>query len=125
MKKDPHNKNLRIRLTEEEDRAIVVLARFLGEGTRSRIIRKMIREAIGQGPDLLKDDLNSFREAVRQLAAVGRNINQIAHALNAGRAPDFPLDSRLLRDVEDRVTTLKRELVGIVMRTRHRWVHRD
>jgi hypothetical protein len=31
--------------------------------------------------DLLKDNLDSFREGVRQLAAVGRNINQIAHAI--------------------------------------------
>ena len=51
------NRNLRIRLSEEEDHAIVFLARAFGEENRSRLIRKMIREAIKQGPDLLKDDL--------------------------------------------------------------------
>jgi len=125
MNEKPLDRNLRIRLSEEEDQAIVFLARSFGEENRSRIIRKMIREAIGQGPDLLKDDLKGFREAVRELAAVGRNINQIARALNAGRVPNAPWDAKLLQDVEDRITRLKRELADIVMRTRNRWVDRD
>lgn len=123
MTKKPLTRNLRIRLNEDEDRAFVQLAQTVGEKTRSRLIRKMIREAIGQGPDLFHEDLASFRDAVRQLGALGRNLNQIAHALNAGSLNGVALESNLLRAVEHQVTTLKNELKAIVLRTRHRWVH--
>ena len=123
MNHSPLTRNIRIRLTEEEDLAIVSLARSSGEANRSRMLRKMIREAIRLGPDLMKDDLTGFREAVRELAAVGRNINQIAHALNAGKTPERMLDSSLLLDLEDRLARLKKELADIVLRTRNRWVN--
>jgi hypothetical protein len=49
--KKPLNRNLRIRLNEDEDKALADLVLILGERTRSGVVRKMIREAIGQGPD--------------------------------------------------------------------------
>ena len=40
----PLNRNLRIRLSEDEDERLLLLAGALGEKTRSRVVRKMIRE---------------------------------------------------------------------------------
>jgi hypothetical protein len=122
--KKPLNRNLRIRLNEDEDKALADLALILGEWTRSGVVRKMIREAIGQGPDLSKDNLESFREGVRQLGAVGRNINQIAHAIHAGKAGDCPWDSGLLNAIAQQVLALGNKLADIVMRCRNRWVRK-
>src|SRR3954470_1189742 len=109
MKKEPLIKNLRIRLNESENHAVIELAKSQGEKTRSRIIRKMIREAVGEGPDLLKDDLNGVREAVRQVAALGRNINQISRAVNSGQAGGLTLDSQLLNAVARQVKSVHNE----------------
>ena len=84
--KKPLNRNLRIRLNEDEDKGLVVLAVALGEKTRSRVVRKMIRKKLSRGPDLLKGwATNTFREAIRQVAALGRNMNQIARAIHSGQ----------------------------------------
>jgi len=121
--KRPLNRNLRIRLNEDEDKALVDLVLTWGERTRSGVVRKMIREAIGQGPDLSKDNLDSFREGVRQLAAVGRNINQIARAINSGHADNCHWDSGLLVAVTQQIRSLENEVAAIVMRCRNRWTH--
>ena len=50
----------------------------------SRIVRRLIREAITQGPDFFDDGVGELRSAHRELAAVGRNINQLARSANQG-----------------------------------------
>jgi len=116
------NRNLRIRLTSEEDQAIVQLAQSHGLDNRSRFIRKLIREAIGQGPDLLQPEMEAFREAVRQLSSVGRNINQIAHALNAGMPPQAVMDWSILLEVQRQLTEVQKMVVRVIARSRNRWV---
>ena len=122
MTKKPLNWNLRIRLNEDEEQILIQLSQIFHEKNRSRIVRKMIREAGGQGPDLLKDDLNSFREMARQLAFRGNNLNQIARALNAGRAVGCPWNPDLLQGLLDENQAIKTEVKAIVMRTKNRWV---
>ena len=74
--------------------------------------------AIGQGPDLLQDDLNSFREAVRQFTALGRNMNQIARAINSGDAICPSLNTQQLHDVGLQVESPPMKVFAVVMRTR-------
>lgn len=118
----PLNRNLRIRLNEDEDKSLETLAKSSGAMTRSRIIRQLIREAIGQGPDLLENDLESFREAVRQLGSLGRNINQIARALNSGCPSSSILDQTPLKAVQQQIASVQKEVLDLVQRSRNRWV---
>ena len=122
MRKKPFERVMHFRITEEENQELIFLARSFGLENRSRILRKMIREAMGQGPDLLRDDLNAFREAVRQLAALGRNINQIAHAINSGKAIFSSLDSQQLGYIGPQVESVRKEISSVVIRTWNRWV---
>jgi hypothetical protein len=121
MNRKPLNKNIRIRLNEDENQALTALVIACGEKNMSNIIRKLIREGIGQGPDLLTKDLGTFREAIRQLGALGCNINQIARALNSGMHPDPGLQS-VLEDVKKQVLAVQKEVLLIAMRSRNRWV---
>jgi hypothetical protein len=116
------NKIFCLRRYEHENQVLVYLAGTLGEKTRSRVVRKLICDALGLGPDLLKDDLNSFREASRQVAAVGRNINQIARAVNSGQAQGLVLDSQFLQGVAGQIKAQEKELYVIIHRSRNRWV---
>jgi hypothetical protein len=47
-------------------------------------VRRLIREAITAGPDFFDDGVDELRIAHRELAAVGRNINQLARSANQG-----------------------------------------
>ena len=118
--KEPLDKNLRIRLNASEDRAVIQLAGSRGEKTRSRLVRKMIRDSIAEGPDLLKDDLKTMQEGFRQVAAIGRNINQLAKAAHSGDR--VQVDPVLLRAAAVEMEHLRTELAAVIMRSRNRWV---
>ena len=63
------------RLKTNENEAFLKASIMMGT-TRSRLLRKMIREFIREGPDMLSHDLDAVRGASYQLAALGRNLNQ-------------------------------------------------
>ena len=60
------------------------MAENLGE-TPSRIIRRLVREALNGGPDYFDDGLIDLRRMHRELASIGRNLNQMTKAVNRGR----------------------------------------
>ena len=71
------------RLRIAEDTGLKALGKALGVSP-SRIIRRLIREAINGGPDYFEDGEKEIRMMHVHLAAVGRNLNQLARAANRG-----------------------------------------
>ena len=85
-KSKPHDRRSRvagIRLREEEWGGLVQLAETLGT-TPSRVIRRLIREAINGGPDYFEDGEGDIRRMHYELTRIGRNLNQFARAVNRG-----------------------------------------
>ena len=115
--------SLRVRIHAEERQALGRLAKSLDEKP-SRIVRRLVREAITEGPDFFDDGVAELRAAHRELAAVGRNINQLARAANQ-REP--VVSAKLKRNLAaaklqvERVADLYR---AAVERARQRTVHR-
>ena len=72
-----------VRLREEEWAGLKQLAENLGE-TPSRIIRRLIREALNGGPDYFDDGLLDLRRMYRELNSIGSNLNQLSRAANRG-----------------------------------------
>lgn len=72
----------------------------------SRILRRLLREAITGGPDYFTDDVKELRMMHVHLAAVGRNLNQLVRAANRGE----PL---LNADVLRVVDVLRLQVAGI------------
>ena len=71
------------RLRADEDAGLQTLAAVLGLPP-SRIIRRLIREAINGGPDYFPDGVKEIRLMHVHLSAVGRNLNQLVKAVNRG-----------------------------------------
>ena len=115
--------SLRVRIHADERVALGKLADSLDEKP-SRIVRRLIREAITEGPDFFDDGVSELRIAHRELAAVGRNINQIARSANQG---DRVVPAQLKRNLAaakiqvERVADIYREAVE---RARQRTVDR-
>ena len=76
-----------IRLREDEWAALQRLAAQLGQNP-SRIIRRLIREAITGGPDYFDDGLREQHRMRVALTAIGTNLNQLARAANQGQSLD-------------------------------------
>src|ERR1019366_700764 len=101
------------RLNEAEYQAFVAVLLELGT-TRSRMLRKMIRELIRWGPDLLSDELKLFREAVYQVGAIGRNLNQLVKAIHNGKQEANAAVGSTLNQVKDQVNHLEKVLLEVV-----------
>jgi hypothetical protein len=113
-----------VRLSEKEHRALDVVQKRL-QTTRSRLLRKMIRELIGMGPDLLTQEWEVLERLIYQLAALGRNLNQYLKAIHTGQAMATPPDLALIQEVRDQVNRVDEEVVTIIARSWNRWVKMD
>ena len=73
-----------VRFREEEWDGLKKMAEQLGE-TPSRIIRRLVREALNGGPDYFDDGVIDLRNMHRELNSIGRNLNQMTKAVNRGQ----------------------------------------
>ncbi len=68
---------------------LLLRERAMARGTvPATYVSILIRSHLRQLTPLPKDELRAFREQVRELRTIGRNINQIARALNRGEIED-------------------------------------
>ena len=112
-----------VRLKHEEYHAFYRAANNAG-ATRSRVLRKLIREFIGTGPDLLKEELGVFRQGVQQLVAVGRNLNQMVKLMHQGETPHDAKILELLGSLKAVLGTLAERLKEIILTSRKRGIIR-
>ena len=110
-----------VRLNEEEHQALDVIQERL-QTTRSRLLRKVIRELIGLGPDLLAQEWKVLEDLVYQLAAVGRNLNQLLKAIHTGKVAATPADRAFIERVRNQVDEVKKEVTAVIERSCQRWV---
>ena len=95
-----------IRLREEEWAGLQQLATTLGQ-TPSRILRRLLREALTGGPDYFTDERVDWLGVRRELAALGRNLNQLTKAVHQGEWPDGALVRRTLNATRVQVAGVK------------------
>jgi hypothetical protein len=94
------NKYVIVRFPGQDYQGFHKLADFL-KASLGRLMRHLLRENILGQSDPLPDHLKSFREAVYQFTAAGRNLNQL---VRAGNSVD-PIDQRQFRVVCEELKT--------------------
>lgn len=113
---------MRIRLTEEEwsgaDSASIAL---FGRPNKSRLMRKLLRDYIGMGPDLTDEEMRAFREAIRQLTGMARNLNQITARMNSDNNQNSPLSPDYIKRLSSLVREVNEQLKGYVSHTVNRY----
>ena len=117
----PRTKRLIARLSEAEFQAYLELVKHLAT-TRSRMIRGMIREALGMGPDLLAQDMRTLKEGVYQLGALGRNLNQQLKAMHTGQLAGRAVDKLLMEQLRDQVKNLEGAWLMAIKNSKNRWI---
>ena len=80
---DSRSEALRFRVRPAEAAALRDLAQALGQ-TPSRVLRRLLREAVTHGPDYFADQATAFQHTSEQLARIGRNLNQLVRSINRG-----------------------------------------
>lgn len=77
-----------VRLSEVEHSRLLAFC-SQARRTPSEVLRRLAREAGDYGPTFEGETRAAIIAYAKQLRAIGININQVARALNAGRAPSF------------------------------------
>jgi hypothetical protein len=111
---------LHVRLTEHEYASYGKCIDEVGK-TFSRFTRKLIRETINDGIDLLTDEQSLLKLAIRQLVGMANNLNQITAAIHSGVA-HRTVDEAYLNELRQYVYAVKKELVAVIRKTTKRWV---
>lgn len=86
---------------------------------RSAYLANLLYAHVDRRPVLCHDEVNAVRQVARQLADIGRNVNQIARKVNIDpdRADLSAFDFELIRMLLDVETTAVKELVHANLRT--------
>lgn len=106
-----------LRLRPSEIQAIRTLAEPEGYSAQAWIVRQL-RHRLEDAVPFAKDELDALRDAIRELAAIGRNLNSLLHVLH--RSDRFE-ESRLdLQTLHAGVDQLRRNVTATMTRATHR-----
>ena len=108
---------VRVRLDEDEKNAFTRLADKLGVKP-SILHRRLIKEAVDEGPEVFEKELAALLDTNVQLSAIGRNINQIARAINQGAIVVEPIVASDLEGVLSAVDAQKTAVRRMIKRAR-------
>lgn len=81
---------------------------------RTTCARSLLLHALNDEPPLAEPEIQALRESRRELAAVGRNLNQIARALNTDNDAEGP-SAELLQTTRDTINA-HRQAVNVMIR---------
>lgn len=110
------------RLSEPERVEFIAAAKRLGQ-TRANLLRRAVRDIINRPANLLDQELGALAEAVYQLKAVGRNLNQLTHAVHLGKVG--MIEPAALDAVRAAVIALDARITDLVQKSRLRRVLRS
>jgi len=117
----PLNHVVSIRLQDHENREFEKIAQLF-EVTPARLIRKIIRDSIGAGPDLLPQEAKVAEEAVYQLSMLGRNLNQLLRAIHQGKVAATSDTELGIKELRGQVVHVAGKIQEIYDRSRYRFV---
>ena len=111
-------KPLIVRVTEKESELVEKASiQLFGRPNKSRYLRKLVRDNIGMGIDLTEQELKIFREAVRQLTGIARNLNQITSRINSDSKQLSQLSTNYLERINMHVLAVNDQLKHYISRT--------
>lgn len=110
-----------VRLVPEELDALKRAAAAEGVPV-SRLLRRAVREIVNGAPDLFDDDLQALRDVSKELAAIGRNLNQLTASVNSGEHAHASDLIASLKDVRAGVEEARIRYARLIQASRQRWV---
>lgn len=109
-----------LRLTPSEMTAVTVRAAAMGM-TRYGWIARLIRAHLTKAPELSQDETLALREAIRELSYVGRNLNQVAHALNMTLNAKEKATVELIAEINEKVAITRDQVKAVFDQNLNRW----
>lgn len=112
---------LRLRLQPDEVRAIRALAEPEGYSAQAWVVRQLRHRLEGAIP-FATDELDELRGVMRELGALGRNLNRMLHILQRTDRLEGPLEMEALNTS---IEQLRRVVTETFTRATHRGFHAE
>jgi len=119
--KEPKSEATRVRLAPSEKQKFKDYC-SVNDVKEGRLLRKVVRELINKEPDLMTQEMEEFKAAVRQLAGISRNLNQITRKVNSGATPSQLSNQNYWDELGEHVKEVRQSLDSIIDKTENRWV---
>ncbi|ELU1680204.1 plasmid mobilization relaxosome protein MobC [Vibrio parahaemolyticus] len=118
---DKKARKITIRLTEYEDRKLIERAEKEGYTTRTKWTTAVVQSALHKAPILSNHEINVLRESNRELAAIGRNLNQVVKALNIDFHENDKIKQDAIENLIERIEQHKGQVAELIDRNMNRW----
>ncbi|EJE4183758.1 plasmid mobilization relaxosome protein MobC [Vibrio parahaemolyticus] len=120
-KSEPKSGKITIRLSASNQNKLTKRARLEGYPNRTKWTTAMVLAALHREPVLSEDEIATLRESNRELAAIGRNLNQIARALNIEFRKGDQVKMEAVEALADRIAQHKDSVAMLINRNMKRW----
>lgn len=117
---DTSRRRLELRLTETEYARIEALALQQGMSANRWVIH-LIRANLSGEPQFGMTELRTLGESNSRLLAIGRNLNQIARHMNAGRALETAVTAERIDTLTRHIKTHTARVADIMRANIDRW----
>ena len=84
-------------------------------------MKSLVLGAITKSPILTEDEINTLRESNRELAAIGRNLNQVAKKLNIEFRDRESLTKKMIEELIETVDEHRGRVSDLIEKNLTRW----
>jgi len=113
---------INIRLNEVYKSLMTERANTEGFPSRQSWATNVLLSTLKKEPVLTDEEMKELRLSNRQLASIGRNINQIAKALNMEKDSDQLVNETILKKIHRDINEHKKLVSSLIDRSLNRWV---
>jgi len=114
-------RKLTIRLSPSQERRLTQRAQQEGYPNRTSWVTAMVFAELHQEPVLTDAEVAALRESNRELAAIGRNLNQMARAINTDWRESDKLKQEAIETLGERIEQHRDQVAGLLSRRLNRW----
>lgn len=116
---------IKIRLNDAGLAALDAKASKEGYCNRTGWTTAVVLAALHREPVLTDSEISALRESNREMAAIGRNLNQIARALNIDFRESDKLKHEDIEKLAERIEHHKEQVSALLSRNMSRWDEDD
>ncbi|ELV8541100.1 plasmid mobilization relaxosome protein MobC [Salmonella enterica] len=118
---EPRSDKVTIRLSPNDIHNMTERAKAEGFPSRTTWLTNLVLATLSKEPVLTDAEVNALRGSNRELAAIGRNLNQIARALNVEFRDSDKLNKVLIERLLEQIDGHRDKVSNLIDRNMNRW----
>lgn len=118
---EPRSNKVTIRLLAKDIDKMTSRARYEGFRNRTAWLTSLAIHTLNKEPVITESEMNALRESNRELAAIGRNLNQIAKVLNIEFRETDRLNKEAIEALANKIDQHKEIVSRLLDKNMNRW----